>query len=371
MPQRGVIFSAVLGAMTWASGSAASAQTVNYTTPGVYSYTVPAGVQALDVDLAGGGGGSGTGVNIQIGIQGFDGLFPGGSGGDGARLTARVAVVPGNVISITVAAGGGGGEDDQNAATPLNGGAGGAGAGSGGRSADGTKRDEPEPITSVYTAGGGGGASAVQMAGNFYLRAGGGGGGSSATYGQSSRDLGISGQSAPLAMANTPDCGTPANGGDGLAPTDVYTGGGSTIGTGAGGGGGYLNNAGAGGASAAGTVPDGTNWWTVNATPPTSATGGGSCYYTASVAYAISNPLVAVGAPGAIVDPGTLPLSPGTDGPLVALNGADGWVRITPVQGSVTPAVTSVPTMGTGSLALLTLALAGVGALSSRAKRRR
>ncbi|ARU05857.1 hypothetical protein CCO03_15280 [Comamonas serinivorans] len=346
-----------LGVLMTLTGMVAQAQTAEFTTPGVHSYTVPTGVQALDVTLSGGGGGSGTGVRMAIGIPGFDGTFPGGSGGDAAQVTARVAVTPGDVVSITVAAGGGAGEDDQSAATPLEGGLGGMGAGSGGRSADGTIGNTP-PITPVYTAGGGGGASAVTLAGRFYLRAGGGGGGSSAAYGQSIRDVGTSGLAAPLNLDNVADCSTPADGEPGFPSTDGSIGGGTTIATGAGGGGGYLNQAGQGGASGAGLVSDGSNWWWLHATKPTSATGGGSCYHAASAAYPITNAQITVGAPGALVDPGTLVEFPLADNVLAA-NGADGWVRITPVAAPVQPSVAPVPAVGLGALVALALGMAG------------
>ncbi|WP_021027380.1 hypothetical protein [Comamonas sp. B-9] len=340
----------------------AEAQTVDFSAPGVHSYTVPAGVHALDVVLAGGGGGSGTGIEMVMGMAGFDGSFPGGSGGNGAQLSTRVAVSPGDVLSITVAQGGGAGVDRQTMLDPAEGGLGGQGAGSGGRSADGAIGQSPA-IDPIYTAGGGGGASALEIPGRLYLRAGGGGGGSSAAYGQSLRDVGVSGLAAPLALNNTADCSTPADGGQGLASADGMSGGGSTIATGAGGGGGYMNGAGAGGASGAGTMSDNGNWWWVHATKPSSATGGGSCYYAAAAAYTISNTQLAVGALGAVVDPASLPSFPPGEN-LQGLPGANGWARITPIV-TTTPNVpissaTPVPGLGWHALALLAIGIAAL-----------
>lgn len=371
-------FPATLRESLWAAGLismaavSAQAQTVDFSVPGVHSYTVPAGVHALDLVLAGGGGGSGTGVEMATGIAGFDGRFPGGSGGNGAQLSARVAVSPGDVLSITVAQGGGPGVDRQYVVAPVNGGVGGTGAGSGGRSADGAIGQSPA-IDPIYTAGGGGGATAVEILGSVYLRAGGGGGGSSAAYGQSIRDVGVAGSAAPLTLNNSADCSSPADGQPGLPSADGMSGGGTTIAAGGGGGGGYLNNAGLGGASGAGTTSDNGNWWWVHATKPGSATGGGSCYYSAVAAYAISNTQLAVGGLGAVVDPAALPLFPPGEG-LVGFQGANGWARITPVASVPNVPVTGatpVPGLGWDALAGLGMAIAALAFAQRRGRKRR
>jgi len=100
-----------------------------YTSPGTYSWTCPAGVTAVTLTLVGGGG---SGASI------------GGGGGAGGALRVRVATSPGTTYSIVVGSGGAdvnghaGSEDGLpgTASTGLGftawGGAGGSGAGDGG-----------------------------------------------------------------------------------------------------------------------------------------------------------------------------------------------------------------------------------------------
>lgn len=70
--------------------------TVTYTTPGSYSFTVPAGVTEITVEAWGGGGGAGRSNDA------------GGGGGGGAFSSRTVAVTAGQTYTIVVGAGGAG-----------------------------------------------------------------------------------------------------------------------------------------------------------------------------------------------------------------------------------------------------------------------
>jgi hypothetical protein len=72
-----------------------------FNTPGAWSYTVPAGVYWVDIDMGGAGGGG----------SGADGTADqsGGGGAQGATTIAGQAVVPGDVISGTIGVPGAGG----------------------------------------------------------------------------------------------------------------------------------------------------------------------------------------------------------------------------------------------------------------------
>jgi len=76
---------------------------VEFTTPGVTSWTVPAGVTTVIVECCGGGGG------------GLWGTTP-GSGGAGAAFVKRTltGLTPGTVISVTIGAAGPGGSNGTN-----------------------------------------------------------------------------------------------------------------------------------------------------------------------------------------------------------------------------------------------------------------
>lgn len=70
---------------------------------GTHTFTVPAGIFSIDVDIVGGGGGSSSpngGCNYGASNSG------GGGGGSGGYRQSTLAVVPGDVINITVGGGG-------------------------------------------------------------------------------------------------------------------------------------------------------------------------------------------------------------------------------------------------------------------------
>jgi collagen type I alpha len=135
-----------------ATALAATTATTAYTSPGVYGFTVPAGVSSISVTVVGAAGGAGC----------FS------SAGQGASVGATIPVAPGELFQVGVGAPGG---TTTCSATDVAGGAGG-----GGRGGEGV---------SDLSGGGGGGASALAMsapsagfqAESELIVAGGGGGG--------------------------------------------------------------------------------------------------------------------------------------------------------------------------------------------------
>lgn len=195
--------------------SVATAQT--FTNAGTWSYTVPAGVSAIEVQVSGAGGGGGGSDSAR-----------GGNGGAGTKVTAVISVTPGQILSGTI--GGGGrtgftaGETAAGFGSPCTGGgAGGTGVGGGGSGANAN-------CTAVgYSGGGGGGGGGTSFAinGVVFIQAGGGGGGGGGANGP----IGTNGTSnTNLTTAIT--CGIFATG----ASSPSFNGDG---GGGGGGGGGY------------------------------------------------------------------------------------------------------------------------------------
>jgi hypothetical protein len=130
-----------------------------FAAPGASTFTVPAGVTRLDVDVSGAQGGGGWGQRID------NSFGPIGEGGLGGGAQGRLAVMPGQRLTVVVGGRGGDAQVDQ-------GGAGGAGGG--GTGGDGA----------VSAGGGGGGASDVRTGaadatglGSRLVVGGGGGGG--------------------------------------------------------------------------------------------------------------------------------------------------------------------------------------------------
>lgn len=66
------------------------------------TFTVPAGVTSINVELVGGGGGGG------MGISGGSNNYSGGGGGGGGFTSATVSVTPGSVFQVTAGKGGAG-----------------------------------------------------------------------------------------------------------------------------------------------------------------------------------------------------------------------------------------------------------------------
>ncbi len=218
-----------------------------FATPGTFSFTVPAGVTQLTLEANGAAGGRG-------GVLGACGSCTTASGGAGGRVTASLAVTPGQSLTIVVGNGGGNGSTSSP-------GFGGGGAGIGGQGG----------ISGGSTGGGGGGgASSISRAGTLLVLAGGGGGGggsnasanggaggagggpaAAATGQNASISVGGSGatQSSPggggFGPAASGSSGSGGDGGDGGSPNIPLD-----VGGGGGGGGGAFGGGGGGGGNA-------------------------------------------------------------------------------------------------------------------------
>ena len=224
--------------------SASHATTVTFTTAGGTTWTAPAGVTAITVEVWGGGG-AGGGQNMNT-----DG---GGGGGGGAySKVLNLAVTPGNTYSLSVGGGG----------TPTAGGAGGAGGdswfmntatvmakgGSGG-----------SPSTGTPPAGGAGGDAAAGVGGVKFSGGNGGAGLDSNTGlgapGGSSAGTAANGTSGPSPWTTVTAAAAPAGGGiGGNGGGSGSNGSAPASGSGGGGGGSGEGTSRLGGAGAAGKV---------------------------------------------------------------------------------------------------------------------
>lgn len=151
----------IMGGADCSTGGTTAGATTTLTSPGVTSYTVPAGVTYIKVKAWGGGGGGGAG-----GGTGANG----GAGGGGAYATGIVPVTPGEVLSVSVGYGAGGGT------RATSGGGGGGGGESGIRRTD-------AGTTALVIAGAGAGGGGARAASGSNGGAGGAGGGVVNTYG--------------------------------------------------------------------------------------------------------------------------------------------------------------------------------------------
>ena len=218
----------VCACLAWAAPASASIDALtNWTTPGEYTCTVPAGVTSIDWAITGGNGGDAGGH----------------SGGLGAQVTFfGYAVTPGEVLYVVV---GGRGVD----------GIGGSGAGGGGSSAllSGGPLGTGTPIA---IAGAGGGAGLGYAGGNGgSTGATGGGSGGLTTAGAAGGTLGTGGDDFGITGGGSGG-GTGVNGSDGqtyggAGGGGFGAGGGDGGGVGGGnpdgGGGGYQGGGGGGG----------------------------------------------------------------------------------------------------------------------------
>ncbi|SHJ30819.1 Glycine rich protein [Hymenobacter daecheongensis DSM 21074] len=156
------------------------------------TYTVPAGVSLLRLDLAGGSGAT------------FSATVAPGLGG---RVEALLPVVAGQVLTITV-----GGTPTGNTlyAGAYNGGGSGGGSGGGGGGATDIRTGGTTTTNRVLVAGGGGGASATNQAGYF-------GGAGGALVGASGGDAaaGGAGGTQTGSPGSSTSSGTTATGGGG------------------------------------------------------------------------------------------------------------------------------------------------------------
>jgi len=251
----------------------------DYTTPGSYTFTIPAGVTEISAVAVGAGGYGGD--------QG-SGNGPGGGGGGGGALAYKNAwkVVPGDSMTVEVGAGGtgpsnpggdstlsyegltltaGGGSSGGNGSQNSNGGLGGSGGqpsgyfdggGNGGNGGDGGPNDGDDGNPGSgggaggYSGNGGAGINAPSPSANYTANPGTGGGGGSGGPSSGSFEwaaggggVGILGEGANGTAGENIGNGTPTAGGGGSGGAA----GGSGSGNGDNFGGAYGGGAGGGG----------------------------------------------------------------------------------------------------------------------------
>jgi len=210
----------------WVYASATSiafvgTQTFNYT-GSAQTFTVPAGVTSLAVDMAGAAGGT----DVNLAVPGF-----------GARVQSTISVTPGATLNLYVGGKGslsaGGWNGGGNPGGTSCGGSQYAATGGGGSSdirVSGTAL-----ANRIVVAGGGGGSSHVSHAGGGHAgQTGANGAGWSTGYGGGGASQ-SSGGTATGYTVGTP--GTLGNGGNGGPPSTYYCGGGGGAGYYGGGGG--------------------------------------------------------------------------------------------------------------------------------------
>ena len=270
-----------------ASGQSEPETTTFSFTGDAQTFTVPAGVHAVQVQVSGAQGGAGS--SCFIGGDEFCGVP--GTGGNGAAVSGVLEVTPGETLTIVV---GGAGGDAVPAEQPVppgqlsEGGDGGFGAGIGGSG---------QPAGAIGSGGGGGGGSAILRGSSPLAVAGGGGGGggSGAQEDLENRflDGGVGGNSVEAGSAGESPCGgqggtagdaggTGGAGGQDAPDCEVIdpgddggdaatgdggdggSGGGAvetTIAASGGGGGGGLVGGGGGGGGALSCLPGRWGWW--------------------------------------------------------------------------------------------------------------
>ncbi|WP_407310903.1 glycine-rich domain-containing protein [Desulfosporosinus sp. SB140] len=186
----------------YGGGSVANAphSSQTYSTPGTYTFTVPASVTKVTAIIGGAGGGGGNGIN---------GSGGGGGGGAGGVYLVDIPVTPGQQITVVVGAGGAG------ASTSGANGYGADGA-TGGQSSFGS-----------YVAGGGvGGYHGTDYTNNGGVGgaggAGGGNGSNGGSGGNGTAGNGVSNGSGIAGTGATGACGA-GNGGNGARGTSTQT----------------------------------------------------------------------------------------------------------------------------------------------------
>ena len=229
------------------------------------TFTVPAGVFFIQVDLFGAAGGNGS----------WGGWQYGWSGGPGGYTHGTIAVTPGQVLTVIVGQGGAGGATSNAVFSYGGGGRNCNGADCQYAAKGGGRSAIRSGATELLTAGGGGGGGSVTGIGVSYRMNGGAGGG--LLGGNSINEY--SGQVATGGTQTTGGTGMPGNVRNGTngsqftggtqGGTESYGGGGGG-GWYGGGGGNYYSNAMGGGAGGSGYIsgPGVTNAWT--------QTGGGA-----------------------------------------------------------------------------------------------
>lgn len=266
-------------------------QNLSYTGD-VQSWTVPSGVEAISVTLTGAQGGRGADDDPGVGA----------AGGAGGRVTGRLAVTPGEVLTFHLGSAGSSGSFASN----TGGGAGGVTAGglyAGGRGGNAGGNG------SSGGGGGGGGAAAMLRDGTVLAVAGGAGGGGGAggstqwflSDNQANRD-GLSGYTGGYSTTNAG-----ANGADRGSANDGGGGGGGGGGYTRGGSGGSLrktgnNNTGGNGGSAGENLTSGMTAASASYVAVTGAAGATISYMEPSVFNAVYASSAAVPLTAASVD---------------------------------------------------------------------
>jgi hypothetical protein len=262
------------------------ANTVGFTTPGTYTWTVPDGLTSISIVATGGGGGGG----------GMSGPNVGPAGGAGAVVTGTLSVTAGQVLDLVVGGGGGAGANGPSVSGGYYYGAGGGGGGS--------SNVDAGSNTQIIAGGGGGGGSNNGGAGGNAGGTGGTGGNGGGSYAGSGGGGG-SGGTGGVAGSGFGQPGVRGSNGNGGAggvggPNDNNTipggSGGSGAGTGTGAGNQNLNCDGGGGGGYGGGGSGGVS------------TGGGA---------------------GGSTGPAGTTYAPAGDGGGSATNGGDGSIVIT------------------------------------------
>jgi hypothetical protein len=261
---------------------------VSFTTPGVYTWTVPQGITSIAVVAMGGGGGGG----------GKYGVHPGIPGGAGAIVSSTLTVSSGQVLNLVVSGGGMTGTDGP----AFVGGGYSCGAGGGG---GGAASLDAGDVHQVIAGGGGGGASCMSgsgggVAGGVVGAGGNGSGRGSNTTGGFGGAGGTGGAGGERCSTGSGTSGGNGSGGAGGAGGSN----GSMIAGGAGGGG---QGAGSGGDSNSGASGGGGGGYG----------GGGSGYQGTS------------GGAGGSVGPTGTTYAPATNGGATSVSGGDGSIVIT------------------------------------------
>ena len=186
----------------------------SYTTPGTYTYTVPAGVISVGITVQGGSGGAGV-------LENSGTITTPPAGGLGGLVTASIPVTGGQVLTIVVGSAGNAG--NYYPPGSLNPGAagyhsGGAGGGTSGQGASGAGAGSSAvlgagPVLYAEAGGGGAGGSGYSVATTGGAGAGGNGG--------SSTGIGIAGSTSPTAGAWGTGGGGATQSADGAAGTGV------------------------------------------------------------------------------------------------------------------------------------------------------
>lgn len=277
---------------SWAPEAQASTDT--FSTPGSYTWTVPAGITRVTVEVAGGGGGGGRGTAV---------------GGSGAMVSTTLQVKPGQVFNVVVGGGGshgggggGGGASslDDSAGILIVAGGGGGGGGQGTLSGTGSGGDGGTPI----------GAAGSTIINNDGRTSEGGAGGSGGVGGAGGTGFGSgcgAGNGVAGGSGDGGSGGMSGGGGAGGFGVGAGVGGDSPAGrwTGAGGGG-Y----GGGGGGGGGCAPGGGD----------AAGGGGGSTGPVGATYSLASNSGAAGQ-----------------------SGGDGWIMLTPLAPPPPPPMPASP----------------------------